>query len=303
MLHQQSYDSTPHRNSTVKMRKVVLLAAIISTWLTLIHAAGDTWDLSSNDANNYANFIGYIRGEVKGTTCFGIPMIRQPPTSPYLLVKLQSSGSNTIGLVLDKRDLYVLGYSDTFNGRPRAFYFKGTPTNAVPGAQVSSLWYTGSYQELQANAKITRQRLGLSKAIVNRLITNINGKAITSDALKKAQAQFLLIVVQMVAEAARFKYIETVIKDHYTQSFLEPNDKVLTIVKEWDKITTAIVNAKANGMFQSPLTLTGPNGSPYTVTKVDDVRNDMGILKYVAKPCAKTLSFEIFTGAALLAEA
>lgn len=283
------------------MRKLVLLAMIIWTWVTLIHAVDDTWVLSG-DANNYGNFIAYIRGQVKGTTCFGIPMIRQPPTSAYLVVSLQSSAGNTVRLALDKKDLYVLGYSDKLNNKERAFYFKGAPTNALPGT-VNSLWYTGSYQELETNAKINRKSLGLSKTIVNRLLNSIYGKAITTDALKKAQAQFLLVVVQMVAEAARFKYIETVIKDHYTEDFLTPNEKVLTIVKEWDKITTAIVNAQSNGAFQSALTLTDPNGSTYTVTNVDGVKNDMGILKYVAKTCARTLSFQIITGIDLLAQA
>lgn len=276
---------------------------IISTWVTLIHAVDDTWVLSSDDANNYGKFIAYIRGQVKGTTCFGIPMIRQPPTSAYLVVSLQSSAGNTVRLVLDKKDLYVLGYSDTLNNKERAFYFKGAPTNALPGATVNGLWYTGSYQDLETNAKINRKSLGLSKTIVNRLLNSIYGKAITTDALKKAQAQFLLVVVQMVAEAARFKYIETVIKDDYTQAFLTPNEKVLTIVKEWDKITTAIVNAQANGSFQSALTLTGPDGRTYSVTNVDGVKNDMGMLKYVAKTCARTLSFQIITGIDLLAQA
>ncbi|KAJ8424353.1 hypothetical protein Cgig2_015737 [Carnegiea gigantea] len=163
------------------MRNVVLLAMIISTWVTLIHAVDDTWVLSSDNANNYGNFIAYIRGQVKGTTCFGIPTIRQPPTSAYLVFSLQSSAGNTVRLVLDKKDLYVLGYSDKVNNKERAFYFKGAPTNAIPGAAVNSLWYTGSYQELETNAKINRESLGL-------LLNSIYGKAITTDALKKAQA-------------------------------------------------------------------------------------------------------------------
>jgi len=286
----------------VKMRKVVLLAMIISTWVTLIHAVDDTWVLSG-DANNYGNFIAYIRGQVKGTTCFGIPMIRAPTRSAYLVVRLQSSAGNTVRLVLNKNDLYVLGYSDTLNNKERAFYFKDAPTDALPGATVNILGYTGSYQQLQSNAKINRKSLGLSKTIVNRLLNNIFGKAITTDALRKSQAQFLLAVVQTVAEAARFKYIENMIKDDYTVDFLTPNDKVLTIVNEWAKITTAIVNAKSNGSFQNALPLTGPNGDTYTVTNVDGVKNDMGMLKYDAKKCARTLSFQIVMGIDLLAQA
>jgi len=270
------------------MRKVVLLATIISTWVTLTHAVDDTWDLSSGDDNKYATFIGYVRGQVGGKTCFGMPMILQPPSSPYLLVSLQSNEGKTIRLALDKTNLYVVGYSDTFNNKARAFYFKGAPTVAFPGAQVNSLWYTGSYQDLEANAGISREKLGLSKTIVNRLVNSIHGKAITTAPLKKDQAQFLLIVVQMVAEASRFKYIEIQIKDYYAVPFLKPNKKVLTIVNVWDKITTSVANADPGGTLQPSLTLTGPDGEPELKTNVKDVKGDMGMLNYVAKPCAQT---------------
>ena len=78
---------------------------------------------------------------------------------------------------------------------------------------------------------------------------------------------------------------------------------MLTIVKEWDTITIAIVNAIADGTFQNPLPLTDANGNPYTVSTADNVRNDTGMLKYVAKQCARTLVFQIVTDDDLLAQA
>uniref|UniRef100_A0A7C9DNE6 rRNA N-glycosylase n=1 Tax=Opuntia streptacantha TaxID=393608 RepID=A0A7C9DNE6_OPUST len=299
------------------MRKATLIVRTISIWAMLIFTVeGLTWDLASEDADSYTKMLTGLRDQVKGTTCFKIPMISKTPKTSYVFVDLKASATQIISVALKAADLYVVGYADTYTdpktGKPqqRAFVLKSEKAGenfkgAFPTAKVEELSYTGSYLDIEKPINAgDRKKLDLTRAGMELLFQTIYGKQFDKSDLKKRQAQFLLAAIQMIAEAARFKYIEKLVEDQYEGYSFVMNDKMYSIVKKWDTISTAIANAKSSGQFiknengkEVPLTLVlvGPDGKNYDATNVKDVESDMGILKYVDKKCAVTLSLHPMT--------
>lgn len=92
-----------------------------------------------------------------------------------------------------------------------------------------------------------------------------------------AEARFFLIAIQMVAEAARFKFMEqAIVTGNNTPAF---KLKMVAFQNDWDAISTAIHNAEAAKpkctTISPPLRV---GNSVYTT--VDSIKNDMGILRY-----------------------
>ncbi|KAK9732724.1 hypothetical protein RND81_04G017700 [Saponaria officinalis] len=77
-----------------------------------------------------------------------------------------------------------------------------------------------------------------------RLTYGVNRKA--HDA--KNEARFLLLAIQVVTEAARFKYIEGLVRKKYPDDSAS-NDKVIQFEKNWSAISKAVYENAKNGVF------------------------------------------------------
>ena len=96
----------------------------------------------------------------------------------------------------------------------------------------------------------------------------------------------LLIVIQMVSEAIRFKYIENKIKDHYSAGYA-PDFRAIDLEKNWEKLSKAITTAnpqtgKIPKKELDNLKLRNADGSPQNIRDVYNIIRDMGLLKYLA---------------------
>jgi len=58
----------------------------------------------------------------------------------------------------------------------------------------------------------------------------------------KTKVRLLLIVIQMVSEAIRLKYIEYKIKDNFVVGYA-PDFKAIDLVRNWEKLLKAIITA------------------------------------------------------------
>ncbi|KAJ8428203.1 hypothetical protein Cgig2_016787 [Carnegiea gigantea] len=102
----------------------------------------------------------------------------------------------------------------------------------------------------------------------------------------KTEARLLLIVIQMVSEAIRFKYIEDKIKDNFSDGYT-PDPRALDLEKNWEKLTEVIMAANPQtGEIPKKeldnLKLSNPDGTPQNIQDVYDIIGDMGLLKYIA---------------------
>lgn len=101
------------------------------------------------------------------------------------------------------------------------------------------------------------------------------GKSTTQLNQGNTEARFFLTVIQMVAEAARFRYMERGIST-------PPEDfrqNMIAFQNSWARISTLIHNAEGATpkcrSFPQPLLI-----GTLTYRNVNEIRNEIGIIKY-----------------------
>nr|ABP52093.1 hIL15/PAP fusion protein [synthetic construct] len=281
-----------------------MLVVTISIWLIL--APTSTWavntiiyNVGSTTISKYATFLNDLRNEAKDPSlkCYGIPMLPNTNTNPkYVLVELQGSNKKTITLMLRRNNLYVMGYSDPFETNKCRYHIfndiSGTErqdveTTLCPNAnsRVSkNINFDSRYPTLESKAGVkSRSQVQLGIQILDSNIGKISG---VMSFTEKTEAEFLLVAIQMVSEAARFKYIENQVKTNFNRAF-NPNPKVLNLQETWGKISTAIHDAK-NGVLPKPLELVDASGAKWIVLRVDEIKPDVALLNYVGGSCQTT---------------
>lgn len=276
------------------MKSVVsLVVVVISIWAILepSRAADLSFDVASATTTSYSKLLTDVRDRVKDPTLkYGgtnIPVMAAP-TNPakYLTVDLSASDGGKITIALSKNDLYVAGYLDKVDGKFRAHFFKDAPSDAIkslfPEATDAKyrliMAFKSSYADMEKSAKIVdRSKLGLGPLPLNKLINQVYGKKLDVP----TEAKFMLVAVQMLAEATRFKYIEDAILQNIRSSY-NPDPKAIELEKSWQKITKAIKNSR-NGVISPALDLIDAKGNRWTVSKVVDIAKDMGLLKNEGK--------------------
>ncbi|XP_074311525.1 ribosome-inactivating protein saporin-7-like [Silene latifolia] len=244
-------------------------------------------DLANPTQAGYSTFLTAIRTDVKdpklnyGGT--GIPVIGAP-TATYLRIDLKVA-AGTVSLALKRSDLYVVGLlAKNDKNVNRAYYFNGQITSAqldklfpeAKGAanQQKITEYQENYASLEKAAKATRKQAGLGIGKLVTYLNAVNGKARSV----QAEAKFMMVAIQMVSEAARFKYIEQMVLNNFPKGF-NPDDKVLILERNWDRISAAIKGSN-KGVFVPPLVLGSPEVSTtWTVSKATEL--NMGLLKYL----------------------
>nr|ADB83312.1 stellarin 2 [Stellaria media] len=248
------------------------LLAITITWMIL---QSSTWvanaialDLANPTAAKYTAFLTSIRDNVKGAgLAYGgtnIPVIG-PPTDTFLRIDF-TLATGTVSLCLKRNDLYVVGYvAKNDKGKFHAYYFNGQinsldldtifPEAKGKTNQQIIKEYTENYASIETAAKISRKAAGLGIGKLVTYLGAVNGKA------RKVQdeAKFMLVAIQMVAEAARFGYIQNLVLQNFPNGFT-PDDKVLILERNWNRISTAI-KGSTRGAFSTTLVLSSPEVS------------------------------------------
>lgn len=300
------------------MKLALALVVVMSTWGMLMFAATSReitkakpppppppfpkpetmpgFDLDSSDGASYSKFIGDLRARLKdpNRSYFGVPMIRRYDRLQYMYVELESAQGNSITLAIRMNDLYVDGYSYKYRGQQlRARFLKlETPTiqqqvekNLFTDATNNDkdIGYDGSYAQLEAKAELDRMKLKLGSQNLETYINEITYKDYTKPKeFIKTEARLLLIVIQMVPEAIRFKYIENKIKVNFLAGYA-PDLRAIDLEKNWEKLSKAITAANPQtGIIPGNLQLTNADGSMQNIQNVSDIKEDMGLLKYIA---------------------
>ncbi|XP_074310196.1 ribosome-inactivating protein saporin-7-like [Silene latifolia] len=266
---------------------------VIITWTILqssvLLANAIALDLVTPTEAKYSTFLTSIRNNVKDPSlnygATGIPVIGAP-TSTYLRIDLTIS-AGTVFLRLKRSDLYVVALLAKINKNVfRAYYFDGQITSAqldklfteTKGAknQQKITEYAENYASLEKAAKTTRKQAGLGIGKLVTYLTAVNGKARSVP----AEAKFMMVAIQMVSEAARFKYIEQKVLDNFPNGFT-PDDNVFILERNWNRVSEAI-KASDKGVFPTPLKLENPDeGTTWTVTDATELH--VGLLKYLGK--------------------
>ncbi|XP_074274142.1 protein synthesis inhibitor PD-S2-like [Silene latifolia] len=276
------------------MRLEVVLrvaAAITLTCMFLVIVPATCQDVSFNlRRDGYAKFVEEVRKQVNssGLQYHGIDMINPPnQRNLYLYVNLNARLTNnqafTMGLQLRRSDLYVLAYRDQVDGRTnRAFYFRGEIPERDVFPRIANLQRLPmrvqfDYVSLESAAGQLINSLQFGVASLESEMRNMYGRKDVSSTnpFRRDQARFLLITIHMVAEAARFIYIEK--KGDFS---LRSDYQVKSMVNNWGTLSVQIATSGPSGVFRNPVTLQVTSNRYWTITNVNQIKPDMGLLKY-----------------------
>ncbi|XP_074284178.1 ribosome-inactivating protein lychnin-like [Silene latifolia] len=203
--------------------------SIISVWcmvmafIVVADSADPTWNVAS-DPNLYSTFLDSLRGELgQGTpkVC-NLSVTNKKNNNVFVLVDLVLPfNGNTITLALRKSDAYLVGFQDTDakTKKIRANFFSdehaklsGKYKSVFPKAQElgKALPLSSSYIDLEKIAGVSRDNLNLGVITLQTSFSKVYGKDFNAKGQDNAKevAKFTLTSIQMVVEAARFKYIE-----------------------------------------------------------------------------------------------
>ncbi|KDP34681.1 hypothetical protein JCGZ_10886 [Jatropha curcas] len=237
--------------------------------------------IPDDDKTGYKQLMVDLRNKLaSGTTSNGVPVLRTTASkeAKYLLVNIINTGNKEITLGLNVINAYVLAYKVGDNS-----YFFNDPTE-LKDAQTylfkdtkqNTIKMTGSYDSLKAQGG-DRETMDIGIGQLDSHIYTLHKSTALKDIAKP-----LVCIIQMVSEAARFKYIEKKIIDEVEGGFT-PKLDVISRENNWGGLSEGIENADKNGKFKTTVRLQNEDSSAKVISKVDEIIVEMGVLLYVKK--------------------
>ncbi|MDX3581875.1 ribosome-inactivating family protein [Streptomyces europaeiscabiei] len=174
---------------------------------------GFSYDLTtgvhSDFAKRYSAILADIRGRLRASHLYGSMTLTRDATD-YFPVTL-AFGRNSITLVFNTRDLYVVGWR---NDGTNEYYRLGEGPATYGIAHTTQLPRWLNYNGIESAAGIGRGDLGISMSAIQGSINDLGNLNVTSAG--RDQARALLILVQAFSEGARFDLISSHIHDAIT---------------------------------------------------------------------------------------
>ncbi|XP_028066688.1 nigrin b-like [Camellia sinensis] len=207
---------------------------------------------------SYRDFIGALREIVsRGTqTVNGLPVLKTEGEvsnqDRFVLVNLING--NTVTLGIDVVNLYVVAFS---GANSKSFFFKDATTvqlkNLFVGTKQTKLGYKSNYDSLEQQKGVKpRDKLPLGPTPLADAITRLwNGGSV---------AEPLIVVIQMVSEAARFKRIEEKVRKSITDgNTFTPKGLIVSMENEWGFMSKQVQLSKDGEKFINSVQLQDNN--------------------------------------------
>lgn len=199
-----------------------------------------TLDTEEADRDQYLKFIVDIRTRV-GTAItriegqeFHATDASRTGVEHYLPIRLHA-GEVFVEVYMRSSDLYIVGYRNMtaeWQAYPQSVYhhFSGTPS--LPGASDELLPFDENYNTLESDnhAGITRGELNLGH---QQLVNAVHGIFKNSDPVR---ARGILILAQMIAEAARFFEIARHVHQNWDAGRILPSE-LIDIQTNWSNLS------------------------------------------------------------------
>ncbi|KAJ4828093.1 hypothetical protein Tsubulata_038866 [Turnera subulata] len=237
---------------------------------------------------SYMKFVTSLRNQLASDyKRHGIPVLPQPSRvadgERFLLVKLSNSPEVCISLALDVTDANVVGYQ----AGVESYFFSDAPnlafSNLFAKTQKKKLPFGITYPELEKAAGANRHGIDLGISNLDGAITTLyqsNGSPVNS------VASALILVMQMITEAARFRCMELQVRfninrwpDKYPS--FRPDPSIIELENKWISLSTEIQQSYQRAFFNA-VPLRRANGEIYYAYSVSDIlRANLALLKFV----------------------
>lgn len=249
----------------------------------------------------YGKFIAALRDRLRGPEDrYEIPLLRIPAnvemSQRFVLVELSNYGEMTVTLALDVINAYVVGYragGQSIFLRPDNTDAADAILNLFQETQRSTLSFTGSYGDLQRAADRSRENLDLGPSALDQSISAMYRYANPLSGADEDQgvlACAFLVVIQMVSEAARFRFIERLMGSRIRlNEDSAPHASITELENNWGALSGAIQESN-QGMFARPIRLRNIDDS---IVEVDNVANMARVISLMIFVCNPTSSSQL----------
>ncbi|KAL1805952.1 hypothetical protein ACET3Z_029020 [Daucus carota] len=236
----------------------------------------------------YRDFIDNLRHEMGSkSTIYGIPQLQDAASlaneDRYVEVTLYSSTGTSITLAIDKVNVYVIGYRNGYD----AYFFPGQDgpetSNVFAGATRCLLPFNSSYSALEKSAGTTRGSTKLGIGELDKAIQALYDKKEDS-----ALACSMLIVIQMISDAVRSRYVEKLVLQHISNdnssSVFFPTAAMIAFQDEWKNLSSKITYS-VGGIIYPPFILpTGSNQNVSVTSVFITFRLNIGVILFYCHP-------------------
>ncbi|XP_027352709.1 agglutinin-1 [Abrus precatorius] len=230
---------------------------------------------------SYNQFIDALRERLTGGLIYGIPVLRDPSTveepNRYVTAELSYSDTVSIQLGIDLTNAYVVAY----RAGSESFFFRDAPASAstylFTGTQQYSLPFDGNYDDLEKWAHQSRQRISLGLEALRQGIKFLRSGASDDEEI----ARTLIVIIQMVAEAARFRYISKLVVISLTnRAAFQPDPSMLSLENTWEPLSRGVQQSVQDTF-------------PQNVTLIN-VRQERVVVTSLSHPSVSALALMLF---------
>ncbi|KAJ4845190.1 hypothetical protein Tsubulata_037681 [Turnera subulata] len=245
-----------------------------------------TLEFTTQDATkkSYTEFLESMRNKLaSGYKRYGIRVLREwhrvADNERFLLVKLSNSPDTAITLALDVTTANVAAYQAGYE----SYFFNDTSNLAFSilfnGTYRKWLPFSGEYSQLEKAAAATRKVIDLGIFSLDRAITTLYVSHRTAE---KSLASALIVVIQMITEAARFRYIEQRVRFNFKPgTTFRPDLGIIFLENNWVSLSIQIQESYQK-VFSSAVMLRRGNGEIFYADSVSEIlKGNLALLKFV----------------------
>ncbi|KAJ4851105.1 hypothetical protein Tsubulata_048266 [Turnera subulata] len=255
-----------------------------------------TVEFTTEDATkeSYTEFLGSLRQKLASDyKRHEIPVLPEPyavaDEERFLLVKLTNEpGAGSITVALDVTDANVVAYQ----AGHESYFFNDASnlafSNLFTRTEKKKLSFSGQYPELEKAATANRQGIDLGIPALEAAISSLYRSNRTP---VNTLARSLMVVMQMISEAARFRYVEQQVrfsnKSGGYGSF-RPDQSVLALESNWNLLSSEIQESYQRA-FSNVVQLKRSNGETLNVDSVSPIlKPHLALLKFLCKSTEPT---------------
>nr|QCH00556.1 RIP6 [Vernicia fordii] len=234
--------------------------------------------------DSYTSFIEDLRARLRsGEKRHKISLLRDQSTLPdsqrFLFVEFSNCERYSATFALDISNVNVVAY----RVKNQSYFFCDAPHpasyNLFKGTQRIHLSFGSSFVELEKAAGQIRKYVELGIIPLERAISSLNIVEKPDN-----QARSLLVVIQMISEAARFRYIELQVRKSITRKErFYPDPIMVSLEDNWVALSREIQQS-FQGVFGKVVTLQTLNSQILIVDRVSpSIIANLALMLFICK--------------------
>eukprot|EP00257_Ricinus_communis_P022868 XP_015582716.1 ricin-like [Ricinus communis] len=255
----------------------------------------DRINFNLRDSHAFTDFINKLRGSLKkygDDRSHNIRILSSASSldksQRFVIVQLKNWEQTSVELAIDVSSVNIVGYL----AGDKSYFFSDAPAEALnnvfKGTDERKLAFGSTYSDLERIAGIESRKntIFIGESYLHHAIDSLYN---TESTPQNTLAEHLIVIIQMVSEAARFNVIEFRVRQSFDSDYLT-DETMLTLENNWAPLSRAVQESTDGGVFPTEILLRTTYGSRYLVGNVADLKNALALMLFVCRRLPSTFS-------------